>query len=409
MYEKIPLTAYAKVNPPLNSRLPKPDCEVSFIPMQDVSDGGDWSHRQTKKLLSISSGYTAFQEGDILFAKITPCMENGKGTHAVGLVNGVGYGSTEFHVLRAEKEASPRFIFHLCNSRELRQAAEVQMTGSAGQKRVPTDFFSKFLVTRLNRGEQQAIAAVLDTMDEAIRQTETVIAKLRQVKAGMLHDLLTHGLEENGQLRNPIRHPDHFKDSPLGRIPRTWDIVKLGDVFSMQAGKFLSSEHIKKVDKFPVFGGNGLRGYTSTYTHEGEYVLIGRQGALCGNIVVASNRFYATEHAVIVTPIEKMNIGWIASYLTAMNLYRFSESSAQPGLSVQKLSHHKIKLPKFLEQEAIDFKIKSISKQLDSQVEELVKLRSLKQGLMHDLLTGTIRVPQHLQPYKATVADTEKV
>jgi restriction endonuclease S subunit len=237
MPELIPFSDLAQVNPSATRSFPSPDCEVSFIPMQDVTDSGDWVHRQTKKLSSIGNGYTAFQEGDVLFAKITPCMENGKGTHAIGLVNGVGFGSTEFHVLRAKGEYSSRFIFHWCNSTELRQAAEVLMAGSAGQKRVPVEFFSKFLVTRIGENEQHAIADILDNVNDAIRRTEAVIAKLRLMKAGMLHDLLTRGLDENGELRDPLRHPGQFKDSPLGRIPKEWKIAKLDDIAEINMGQ----------------------------------------------------------------------------------------------------------------------------------------------------------------------------
>ncbi len=75
--------------------------------------------------------------------------------------------------------------------------------------------------------EQRRIAEILDTLDEAIRKTEQVIAKLQQMKQGLLHDLLTRGIDENGELRDPERHPEQFKDSPLGRIPREWEVAPL--------------------------------------------------------------------------------------------------------------------------------------------------------------------------------------
>ena len=244
------------------------------------------------------------------------------------------------------------------------------------------------------RPEQDFIAYVLDTIEETITKTEAVIAKLKQVRAGMLHDLLSYGLDEHGQLRDPVAHPEQFKDSPLGWIPIDWDIAKLGEAMSMQAGNILKSEHIAENGPYAVYGGNGIRGYTSTFTHEGLFAVIGRQGALCGNIVVASGRFYATEHAVVVTPKEQTNAGWLTSYLTEMNLNRFSESSAQPGLSVQKISHHRIKIPKFQEQEAIDLCLMAIDKQLSSELEEVQKYNHLKSALQNDLLTGRIRVPE---------------
>ena len=122
------------------------------------------------------------------------------------------------------------------------------MTGSAGQKRVPAEFFSRFFVPRFSREEQRALATVLDTMDEAIRRTEAVIAKLRQVKAGMLHDLLTRGLNENGELRPPQTEAPHlYKESPLGWIPREWKCKMFGDLCSSSAfgPRFPSDEYNK--------------------------------------------------------------------------------------------------------------------------------------------------------------------
>src|SRR5690606_15758042 len=110
---------------------------VPFIPMTDVSESGRWTFKQSRPLKSVTAGFTAFEEGDVLVAKITPCLENGKGVHAVGLENGIGFGSTEFHVLRARMGNEPRFVFHLSQWRRFRRAAESQMVGSAGQQRVP--------------------------------------------------------------------------------------------------------------------------------------------------------------------------------------------------------------------------------------------------------------------------------
>src|SRR5690606_16610143 len=77
--------------------------------------------------------------------------------------------------------------------------------------------------------EQQKIAEILDTVDEAIRKTDQIIAKLKQVKQGLLHDLLTRGIDDNGELRDPERHPEQFKDSPLGRLPKAWEVTTLGE------------------------------------------------------------------------------------------------------------------------------------------------------------------------------------
>src|SRR5690606_33484545 len=84
--------------------------------------------------------------------------------------------------------------------------------------------------------EQRRIAAILDTLDEAIRQTEALIAKLKQIKRGLLHDLLTRGIDDNGELRDPERHPEQFRDSPLGRVPRGWMVSRLENQLTLQRG-----------------------------------------------------------------------------------------------------------------------------------------------------------------------------
>jgi type I restriction enzyme S subunit len=199
---------------------------VSFVPMSDVTESGDWIGHQIRKLGDVRNGFTAFADGDVLVAKITPCFENGKGAHVSGLVNGIGYGSTEFHILRAREGASPRYVHHIVQSAGFRHRAEAHMSGSAGQRRVPREFFAVYDVPDLAPAEQAQIAVVLDTLDTTIRQTEAIIAKLKQVKQGLLHDLLTRGIGANGELRPPPSEAPHlYKASPLGWIPREWRLL----------------------------------------------------------------------------------------------------------------------------------------------------------------------------------------
>src|SRR5438105_12475542 len=107
-----PIAELAIVNPPVPTPHLEPDTLVSFIPMADVSEEGQWINHRSRRYKAVGPGYTPFLEGDVLFAKITPCMENGKGCHAVGLTSGVGFGTTEFHVLRAKPGTCPRFLYH---------------------------------------------------------------------------------------------------------------------------------------------------------------------------------------------------------------------------------------------------------------------------------------------------------
>ena len=130
-----------------DSRLEE-DFEISFIPMASVSECGEILKLEDKFYREVKNGFTYFCEGDVLFAKITPCMENGKGAVAVGLTNGIGFGSTEFHVLRPIKEKSNSYWLYALTSFELfRKKAEKNMTGSAGQKRVPASFLENIKIS----------------------------------------------------------------------------------------------------------------------------------------------------------------------------------------------------------------------------------------------------------------------
>lgn len=130
---------------------------------------------------------------------------------------------------------------------------------------------------------------------------------------------------------------------PKLRFPKfkeDWEVKKLGDVCKMQAGKFISaSEILKERDNklYPCYGANGLRGFTYSYNYEGEYSLIGRQGALCGNVTRVFDKFYATEHAVVVAPKDKIYSTWLFYLLNYLNLNQYATGMAQPGLSVQNL------------------------------------------------------------------------
>ena len=152
----------------------------------------------------------------------------------------------------------------------------------------------------------------------------------------------------------------HYGDVPF-EVPDNWVWTTLGDIFTLQAGKNITAKDIsEKQDKthcFPCYGGNGLRGYVSSYNREGRFPLIGRQGALCGNINEANGRFYATEHAVVVDTYCDTNIDWAINILLYLNLNQYATSTAQPGLSVATINEVMVPVPPLKEQQRISQKL----------------------------------------------------
>jgi len=148
-YGKVKLGECCEINPKKtkNTRLAD-GMEVSFVPMSSVSEKGEIDPSDIRKYEAVKKGFTYFAENDVLFAKITPCMENGKGAIAKGLMNGIGFGSTEFHVLRSTHGLSnPYWIYTITSFKTFRKNAESNMTGSAGQRRTPASFLEGYEIS----------------------------------------------------------------------------------------------------------------------------------------------------------------------------------------------------------------------------------------------------------------------
>ena len=427
----VAISDMADVNPP--ARIPKGligESTVPFIPMTDVSESGRWTFKQSRPLKSVTAGFTAFEEGDVLVAKITPCLENGKGVHAVGLENGIGFGSTEFHVLRARMGNEPRFVFHLSQWRRFRRAAESQMVGSAGQQRVPRAFFDEFRVSEFSAVQQARIAQVLDALDTAIHETEAIIAKLKAVKQGLLHDLLTRGIDANGELRPPQTEAPHlYKQSPLGWIPKEWHTSGLAGVAPedravIRTGPFGSSlkgEHWRNSGTPVVtIGALGEEEFIESellFVDEVTAARLGDFKLIPGDVVFS--RVADVGRSVVVSENER---GWIMS----SNFMRISCDSvrARPhflqlllssSVPVRQQLRTKVNSagrdvansavlmglsfpwPSPREQDEILRRVNTIGQLVIQRQAELKKLLDVKLGLMDDLLTGRVRVTPLLQ------------
>ncbi len=176
-------------------------------------------------------------------------------------------------------------------------------------------------------------------------------------------------------------------------IPSDWEVKRLEDACShFKSGFGITSEQIFDTEMYPVYGGNGLRGFTNKFTHDGNYLLIGRQGALCGNIQRVSDKVYISEHAIAVQTNSNNDIDFLAYKLEYKNLNRLSESSAQPGLAVEKLLRLKIELPPLPEQTAIAQLLSTWDNAITKTQALIAQKEQRKKWLMQNLLTGKMRL-----------------
>lgn len=215
-------------------------------------------------------------------------------------------------------------------------------------------------------------------MDDLINAVADKIETLKEYKKGLMQQLF----------------PAEGKTTPAFRFPEfqnkgEWEESTLGDICDMQAGKFVSASEIcdvKKDTMYPCYGGNGLRGYTHSFTHFGIYPLIGRQGAQCGNITYAEGKFHATEHAVVVTLKKDIDIRWLYYQLIKLNLNQYATGQAQPGLSVDVIKKVTIRIPKNKnEQQLIACGLFSVDELISTETAKLDQLKAHKKGLMQQL------------------------
>lgn len=171
-----------------DSRL-KPGLEVSFCPMPYVSEKGEIKTDDIIIYDKVKSGFTYFAENDVLFAKITPCMENGKGAIARNLKNGIGFGSTEFHVLRPKEEMiTPEWLYFFTTFQQFRKDAENNMTGSAGQRRVPVNFLKKYRVSVPPKSLQYEFTRLLQQLDKSKFRIKKSLEKLELTYKALLQE-----------------------------------------------------------------------------------------------------------------------------------------------------------------------------------------------------------------------------
>jgi restriction endonuclease S subunit len=210
----------------------KGDTEVSFLPMACVSEEGKILKQEKRKLKEVIKGYTYFRDDDVLVAKITPCFENGKRAIAKNLLNGLGFGSTEFHVLRSGEKVLPRWIYYAISRDDFRNMAKSRMTGTAGQKRVPKKVLEEYEIPVPEPEEQEkisdAIEAQFTRLDAAIKSLKIIKNKLELYRHS-ISKVLFKGNGEYKTLENILEFKNgiNFSKEQKGRGVLTVDVLNM--------------------------------------------------------------------------------------------------------------------------------------------------------------------------------------
>ncbi len=214
--------------------------EVTFLPMEAIGEQGQLDLSASRPLEEVQSGYSRLSDGDVVIAKITPCFENGKGALIRGTATGIGYGTTELHVLTPGPELDGRFLYYLTAQSEFRRLGATCMTGAAGQQRVPEDFVRDFRIPVPPLPHQHAIADYLDRetarIDALIAAKERVLGLLAEKRRALITRAVTRGLDPDAPLRD--------SGVPwLVEVPAHWEVTRLKFVGRVQTGLALGKRY----------------------------------------------------------------------------------------------------------------------------------------------------------------------
>jgi len=360
--EEITLDEIAIVNPPENlvkgAKAKKVNMDV-LIPF-------------TKRIPSYSFeeyiGGMKFRNGDILVARITPCLENGKTAYVDILDEGeVGFGSTEFIVLREKKGKSDKnFLYYFALSPDFRDVAILSMTGSSGRQRVQTDVVRNhpFLFPPL--AEQRAIASVLSSLDDKI-------------------DLLHRENKTLEKMAEAIFRQWFIEDADEG-----WEEVPLGALFEISSGKGLKKEQFIENGIYPVLGANGLIGKTDNFLYDEKLIYTGRVGTLGNVFIIENEKVWLSDNTLVIRPHKYFySVYFILKY---SRLEEYNVGSTQPLIRQSDIKEIEFALPPEAVMNNFEIKADVLFSKIKANQRQIRTLERLRDTLLPKLMSGEVRI-----------------
>lgn len=345
---------------------------VTFLAMSDISEQGGVINENILPIDSIKPGLTPFRKGDVIIAKITPCFENGKGALLDKITKDDGFGSTEFHVIRCQQDN--KFVYYHTQSYAFRKRLESQMTGSAGQKRVPADSVAAYKIAVPPLAEQRKIAEVLGVWDEAIEKQARLIEKLALRKRALMQRLLSAKLRLPG-------------------FSEPWKKVKLGDVASIKTGNKNNEDKIAN-GQYPFFVRSSIVERINTYSYDGEAILIPGEGKIGEIIHYINGKFDYHQRVYKISDFSNCSglfLYYYLMYFFGKQAINNSVKACVDSLRLSTFTNMTIIHPPISEQTAIAEVLTAADREIELAKEKLERLRRQKRGLMQQLLTGKKR------------------
>lgn len=373
-----------QVNPPKKIPLSQ-DTDISFVPMSAVSTDGKVDLSEVITVEKVKS-LSVFKDGDVIFAKITPCMENGKGAVVSNLKNGYGAGSTEFTVLRPnETHISEKWLYYYLSQKHFRWTCQQNMTGSAGQKRVPAKYLAECLIPVPPLEEQQRIVARIEELfselDAAEKDLNLVKKKLLQYRRAVVKEALT-----------PALHPE---------IQWTETVIEnVCDCLDSRRKPVKKSERSSGSGIYPYYGANGITGMIDDYLFDEELVLVVEDETFVGRVkpfsYIIRGKSWVNNHAHILRGKDGIITNEYLNYL--LSYYPFlpltTGTTGRKKLTKKALMNAPIHVAEYKCQSAIVSEIESRLSVCD-KIEETVntalqEAEAMRQSILKQAFAGEL-------------------
>lgn len=350
--------------------------DVSFAPMEDLGIGVKYLKPQhNRRLDEVSGSYTYFADGDVLLAKITPCFENGKLGVARGLTNGIGFGSSEYIVLRPAAMLDAEFLYYYLARPEFLEEGARSMTGAVGHKRVAKEFIANYPFPLPPLREQRSIVAILDEAFESIATAKANAEKNWRNARELFESHLEALLKEGGH---------------------GWAKAPIAECFKIRSGDFLPAKSMASEGDIPVYGGNGVAGSHDASNLSGEQIVIGRVGAKCGNVRYICGDIWLTDNAFHVSKyLRPFSPTFLARVLNFKNLRQTANQATQPVISYTTIKDVMLSFPINIDtQSDIAVRLNKLEEHVD-RVESIYErklsvLDQLRKSLLHQAFTGQL-------------------
>lgn len=374
------------------------DVHFSGVDLSDLKEM--WFSPEEKKKYQIKAG-------DLLV------VEGGAGAGGAAIFKGFGeslYIQNSIHRVRPKTDnVTVQFLYYwLCAF--VRRKYVDYACNKATIPHFTGDKLSEMPFVLAPLAEQEQIVRYLDAMtakiNKLIRAKKKQIALLQEQRQAIINRAVTRGLDPNAEM----------KDSGidwLGEIPKHWNVCKVKHLCSMQAGDNLTADVIQETGEYPVYGANGRRGFYHAYNLNNNCLLVGRQGALCGNVHIVFGKIWATDHAVVTVPTKRTHVSYLYYLLLAMNLNQYAlETAAQPGLSVSVIQNLPTLLVPLDEQKAIAACLDKQCAIFDTCIDKMKKtidaLTEYQNSLISYVVTGQIDVRDiNIEPFDSSELSAE--